>query len=294
MFLDKIWISAILKESIYEEGMKSVIRQRNFWVYLLLNFVTCGIYGLYFWYVWNEDVNCICAGDGQEMPNYIVVVLLGVITCGIYIFYWMYKQGNRLQANADRYGVRLQENGSTFLLWSLLGLITCSLAQCYGHYLMIHTVNRIAPGYNRANSFGESYTARGQAEYDRNSYQQGYSEQYDSHADYMYGQTSGQGRIICICGPEASRITVIQDAQTLTLGQDGAVCNHIIMGNAIEAKHCSITYRKWDNMYLVTDYSLGGTFRADNDQRLPGEEMTELPAGAVIYLGDRATMYRLG
>lgn len=284
-----------------------MIRQRSFWVYLLLNFVTCGIYGLYFWYVWNEDVNRICAGDGQEMPNYIVVVLLGIITCGIYIFYWMYKQGNRLQANAGRYGVQIQENGSTFLLWALLGLITCSLAQYYGYYLMIQAVNRIAPGYNRANGLGEDYTSGSYAGgytgpyaggytggYAREDYPQDDNKQNDFYMDHMSGQTSGQGQIICICGPEISRITRIQDAQTLILGQDGAVCNHIIMGNAIEAKHCSITYRKWDNTYLVTDYSIGGTFRADNDQRLPGSEMTEFPAGTVIYLGDRATMYRLG
>lgn len=303
-----------------------MIKLRNFWLFLLLNFVTCGIYGLYFWYVWNEDVNNICAGDGQEMPNFVVVFLLGLVTCGIYIYYWMYKQGNRLQANARRYGVQLQENGSTFLLWALLSIITCSLTQYYAYYLMIQVVNRIAPEYNRVNGYDSYYgearyagssgqggyqqVGRQQSDYRQGGYQQesyqqggyeqnGYQQQSSYHQNdfqenTMSGQTTGRGQMICISGPEVSRITVIQDAQTLTLGQDGSVCNHIIMGNSIETKHCSITYRKWDNMYLVTDHSMGGTFRADNDQRLPGEETVELPAGSVIYLGDRATMYRLG
>lgn len=262
-----------------------MIKQRNFWVFLLLNFVTCGIYGLYFWYVWNEDVNCICAGDGQEMPNYVIVILLGIVTCGIYIYYWMYKQGNRLQANARRYGVQIQENGSSFLLWALLGLITCSLSQYYGYYLMMQAVNKIASAYNSANGFGDYYS--------ETQYNDGY-RQNEFYENPMSGQTTGYGQIICLSGPEVSRVTTVQDAQTLTLGQDGSVCNHIIMGNAIEAKHCSITYRKWDNMYLVTDHSVRGTFRADSDERLPEEEMVELPAGTVIYLGDRATMYRLG
>ena len=166
--------------------MESVIRQRSFWMYLLLNVVTCGLYGLYFWYVWNEDVNRICAGDGQEMPNYIVVILLGLITCGIYIFYWMYKQGNRLQVNAGRYGVQLQENGSTFLLWALLGLITCALAQYYGYYLMIQAVNKLAQGYNRANGFGEDYMS--------GSYTGGYAESYaqDNYQQNNYQQNNYQ------------------------------------------------------------------------------------------------------
>lgn len=300
-----------------------MIKQRSFWMFVFLNFVTCGLYGLYFWYVWNEDVNCICAGDGQEMPNYIVVLLLGLVTCGIYMYYWMYKQGNRLQANAARYGVRIQENGSSFLLWGLLGLITCALSVYYAYYLMIQAVNQIAPGFNRANGYDTLYTgAYGQNPYRQSGYraegQPGYAHQREEHGQKEYQQDeyqrkeyrqdepgehpyqqqdnvpSGFGRIICISGPEVSRVTAIQDAQTLTLGQDGSVCNHIIMGNAIEAKHCSIMYRRFDNTYLVTDHSVRGTFRGDNGQRLPGEEPVELPAGSVIYLGDRATMYRLG
>lgn len=128
-----------------------MIKQRDFVMFLILNIITCGLYGLFFWYVWNEDVNRICAGDGQDVPNYIIVVILGILTCGIYTYYWMYKQGNRLQANAGRYGVQFQENGSTLLLWGLLGMITCSLATYYGYYLMINMVNQIAPGYNIQN-----------------------------------------------------------------------------------------------------------------------------------------------
>ena len=267
-----------------------MIKQRKFWVFLLLNLITCGFYGIYFWYVWNKDVNCICEGDGHDVPNYIVVLLLGLVTCSIYFYYWVYKQGNRLQENAQRYGVRIQENGNSFLLWSLLSIITCSLAQYYAYYLMIHAVNQIAPAYNSAYGYDTMY---GNPQYTGRYQQTGYNQnQWQGYS--MSGQNTGRGQILCIAGPEVSRVTVIQDAQTLILGQDGGVCNHIIMGNRIEAKHCSITYRKWDNMYLVTDYSMSGTYRVSDDKRLPAEKMVELSAGTEIYLGDRATMYRLG
>ena len=49
---------------------------RSFWVYLLLSIVTCGLYSIYFWYVYVEDLNTIFYGDGEDSPNYIIVLLL--------------------------------------------------------------------------------------------------------------------------------------------------------------------------------------------------------------------------
>lgn len=285
-----------------------MIQQRDFWIFVVLNILTCGLYSLFFWYVWNEDVNRICEGDGQDVPNYIIVIILGILTCGIYTYYWMYKQGNRLQANAMRYGVRMQENGSSLLLWALLGYLTCALTIYYSYYLMVRMVNQIAPEYNARIGYGNGQGYGQNQNYGSN---QGYGQNYGTNPGYGQNQSyesgqrfdngqsfdrygSGKGRIICLSGPEPQRVTEITDAQTLVLGQDGSVCNHIIMGFAVEAKHCSITYRKFDDMYLVTDHSVRGTYKAADDTRLKGEEMTELPAGSVIYLGDRRTMYRLG
>ena len=43
---------------------------RSFWVYLLLTFRTCGLYSIYFWYVYVEDLNTVFYGDGEDSPNY--------------------------------------------------------------------------------------------------------------------------------------------------------------------------------------------------------------------------------
>ena len=95
---------------------------RSFWVYLLLSIVTCGLYSIYFWYVYVEDLNTIFYGDGEDSPNYIIVLLLSWVTCGIYGVYWRYKQANRMYRESyDRYGVMIEENGSAILLWTLLG-----------------------------------------------------------------------------------------------------------------------------------------------------------------------------
>ena len=56
---------------------------RNFVTFLILNFITCGIYGIYFWYLYVEDINTVFYGDGEDSPNYILVLVLSLITCGI-------------------------------------------------------------------------------------------------------------------------------------------------------------------------------------------------------------------
>ena len=43
-------------------------------------------------------------------------------TCGIYNWIWYYNLGDRLASNAPRYGMNFQENGTTILLWKLLGV----------------------------------------------------------------------------------------------------------------------------------------------------------------------------
>ena len=106
---------------------------RSFWVYLLLSIVTCGLYSIYFWYVYVEDLNTIFYGDGEDSPNYIIVLLLSWVTCGIYGVYWRYKQANRMYRESyDRYGVMIEENGSAILLWTLLGYLTGGIGQTLG------------------------------------------------------------------------------------------------------------------------------------------------------------------
>lgn len=126
-----------------------MIRERNFWTYLLLTIITCGLYSLYFFYVYTEDLNKVFEGDGQESPNYIIVLLLSFVTCSIYYYYWLYKQGNRIQLSGQsRYGVMIQENGTTILLWVILGSFLCGIGPFVAYYFMVQNMNTIAHKYN--------------------------------------------------------------------------------------------------------------------------------------------------
>ncbi len=128
-----------------------MIKQRSLATYIILTFLTCGIYSIFFWYSYTEDVNAMCRGDGEESMNYILVLLLSVITCGIYGLYWFYKQANRLRKAGPRYGVAIAEGGGEFLMWYLVGCLICFVGSFLSFNVLIKNANLIADAYNRQN-----------------------------------------------------------------------------------------------------------------------------------------------
>jgi len=122
---------------------------RSLAAYILLSIITCGIYGYYFIYSVAKDVNIACADDGEETAGLGMFILLSIVTCGFYSIYWMYKLGNRLTANAPRYGMSFQENGSTIVLWKVFGLLICCIGTYIGDYILIKNTNAICDAYNK-------------------------------------------------------------------------------------------------------------------------------------------------
>ncbi len=133
-----------VKEAVSMQPLK---QDRNFLLLILLSAVTCGIYGIYYWYKFVEDLNTLGEGDGEESPNY-VVVLLSIVTCGIYNFIWYYKQGNRMQKIGQRNGVQIDENGTSLLLWLLVGSLVCGVGALISTYMMTRNMNKLCTAYN--------------------------------------------------------------------------------------------------------------------------------------------------
>ncbi|ETP73224.1 hypothetical protein UYO_0690 [Lachnospiraceae bacterium JC7] len=128
----------------------SLKEDRSIWMYIILSIVTCGIYSIYFLYKLIQDVNIAMAGDGEETAGIVKYILLSVITCGIYGWYWQYCLGNRLANNAPRYGMNFQENGTTILLWTVLGSFLCGLGPIIAWNIIIKNTNAICAAYNRS------------------------------------------------------------------------------------------------------------------------------------------------
>lgn len=124
---------------------------RSLLLYILLNIVTCGLYNFYFVHTVSKDVNIACAGDGENTAGLLKYIILSVLTCGIYSIYWDYALANRTASNGHRYGYHIQENGSTVLLWMLLGWWICGLGYFVARNITIKNVNSVCRGYNNQN-----------------------------------------------------------------------------------------------------------------------------------------------
>lgn len=101
-------MAAGLENKGYEGGIIMQFKRRDGLLSSIFGVLTCGLYSIYFWYQYGEDVNVICAEDGKTTQNFIVAWLLGIITCGIYSLYWMYMLASRLDTASKKYGVNVE------------------------------------------------------------------------------------------------------------------------------------------------------------------------------------------
>lgn len=130
-------------------GGRYVDDDRSFVLWVILTIITCGIYNWYFVYCLARDLNIMCEHDGEETPGLATFILLSIVTCGIYSYWWYFKVGNRLQDNAPRYGLQFQENGTTILMWQILGLLI-GVGPFVAMYILIKNTNALAARYNAA------------------------------------------------------------------------------------------------------------------------------------------------
>lgn len=133
--------------------VQTVKTDRSLLMYIVLSIITCGIYSWYFIYSLARDVNVMCRDDGQKTGGLLAFILLSIITCGFYALYWEYSLGNRLASNAPRYGLNFQENGTTVLLWYLVGMFLCGIGPYVAMHILIKNSNALGVAYNRSVGF---------------------------------------------------------------------------------------------------------------------------------------------
>ncbi|MBW6409462.1 DUF4234 domain-containing protein [Clostridium weizhouense] len=94
-----------------------MIKKRSVGISILLSFITCGIYSL-FWmaFLSNETSEYL-----QEQQSGVTEVILGIITCGLYFIYWNYKMGKRIYDIQQRAGILATDNSLIYLIISLFG-----------------------------------------------------------------------------------------------------------------------------------------------------------------------------
>ncbi len=112
--------------------------ERNIVTAIVLSFVTCGIYGLYWFICLTDDTNKL-SGDPNATSGGMSV-LLTLVTCGIYGFYWAYKRGEILDNFNIQRGLPQSSNAVLYLILSVCGLWIID------YCLMQNELNKISHG----------------------------------------------------------------------------------------------------------------------------------------------------
>jgi len=72
------------------------IQERSIAWSIVWSILTCGIYGLYWMYKLNDELNQLT--DDTSAAGGGTVIVLTIVTCGIYGLYWFYKMGDKVDA----------------------------------------------------------------------------------------------------------------------------------------------------------------------------------------------------
>ena len=93
-----------------------MVQKRDIVMCIILSVVTCGFYGIYWYYKLAEEVNIVTNTENEASGG--MVVLLTIITCGIYGFFWAYHAGERLARTKKARGIH--GSGSEAVLYLVL------------------------------------------------------------------------------------------------------------------------------------------------------------------------------
>lgn len=104
------------------------IEHRNIPLYVVLCFVTCGLFGLYWLYCIASDVNRCLVDHGKSSGLQAgFVVLLTILTCGIYGIYFWYKVCSELSSISFEDGYQVADNSIICLVLAIIGLSIVSM-----------------------------------------------------------------------------------------------------------------------------------------------------------------------
>lgn len=101
-------------------GYKAPIQERNIAICILLSIVTCGIYGLYWYFCIINDLNTASQKPEDTSPG--MVLLLSIITCGIYGWIWLYKAGEKVDSIKQFNGEPASNSSLLYILLAIFGL----------------------------------------------------------------------------------------------------------------------------------------------------------------------------
>ena len=129
---------------------------RGFIKAFLLNLVTLGFYNWYLIHSFAKETNIACAEDGRHTKGLLAYVLLNMITFGIYGIFWYCNWIERCNSMLLRHHRPQGLQMSTYLLTTLLlGVLTFGIMFFVVYAKMLYLQNAVNGLYNDLNGFKE-------------------------------------------------------------------------------------------------------------------------------------------
>ncbi|TCT14700.1 uncharacterized protein DUF4234 [Natranaerovirga pectinivora] len=115
------------------------MQKRSIGVSILLTFLTCGIYNIFWIYGMADD---LIRYNGESESSAGLEILLGFLTCGLYFYYWYYKMGKRVYNAQVKANMYANDDSVLLLILSIFRLSIISDA------IIQHKINEICDNHN--------------------------------------------------------------------------------------------------------------------------------------------------
>ena len=96
-----------------------MIKRKEIVTSIILSFVTCGIYGIFWFISITDDARTV---SGDERLSGGKCFLLTLITCGIYGFYWAYLMGKAMMQAKAKHNMPADDNAMLYVILQIFGL----------------------------------------------------------------------------------------------------------------------------------------------------------------------------
>lgn len=122
------------------EKLKS---NRGLLKYILWNFLSFGIYDLYFIHAVSHEANISCEGEGKKTRGIAFYLFLSAVTFGIYRWVWGYCVSERMAATLKKANVQSPVSGISWFLWDFFGVLLFGVGLLVAQYQLIHGLNEV-------------------------------------------------------------------------------------------------------------------------------------------------------
>lgn len=121
---------------------------RSIFTFILLGIITLGIYEIWYLHCLVKDVNELCEENGQKSSGVLVYLVLSLITCGLYGIFWWYRIADMLAIAGRKRGLDLSITGNYVLICFILNYFVCGIASYVGIHQVFEATNELASDYN--------------------------------------------------------------------------------------------------------------------------------------------------